>query len=95
MLNLLALYFYALPWQAVEAVKRGQSPQEAAEAVVARIVHFYPTYVGALVVADPLGNIGAACHGWEFQYSMLNGSLPEPLVVDVAPLQSKLGTDSA
>ena len=84
-----------LHMQAVESVKRGRTPQEAAEAAVARIVHFYATYVGALVVADPQGNIGAACHGWTFQYTMLNNSLPEPLVVDVVPSQSQPSTSTA
>lgn len=81
--------------QAVEALKRGHSPQQAAEGAVARIVSFYPSYVGALVVTDPDGNIGAACHGWQFQYSMLNSSLTEPLVVDVDPLQLPGSVDTA
>ena len=74
--------------QAVEAMGQGRQPQEAAELAVQRIAHFYPAYVGALVVASPEGDIGAACHGWKFQYTLLNASLTEPQVVHVAPLQA-------
>ena len=70
----------------MEALRHGGSPQAAAEAAVQRIVHFYPTYVGALVVANARGDVGAACHGWTFQYSVLNSSLTEPVVIDVEPL---------
>ena len=79
-----------LCWQAVEAVGQGKHPQEAADFAVRRIASFYPAYVGALVVASPEGQLGAACHGWRFQYTLLNSSLAtnEPLVVHVAPLQT-------
>ena len=62
---------------------------------MARIVTFHPSYVGALVVTNPKGGIGAACHGWKFQYTLLNSSLTEPLVVDVDPVQSPGSVDTA
>ena len=70
-------------------MKAGQQPQQAADAAVRRIADFYPCYVGALVVSNAAGEVAAACHGWNFQYSILNSSLAAPLVVHVAPLQTE------
>lgn len=67
-------------------MRQGASPQAAAEDAVRRIVRYYPKYVGALFAIDKAGNHAGACHGWTFQYSIMNSSLSKPYVVTVHPL---------
>lgn len=46
---------------AVELLRNGLTPQEAAERVIDRIQEFYPRNFAAIVVVDKNGNFGAAC----------------------------------
>lgn len=46
---------------AVELLRNGATPQEAAERVIDRIQEFYPKNIAAIVVVDKNGNYGAAC----------------------------------
>lgn len=50
---------------AVELLRNGLSPKEAANEVVNRLVENYPEFSGALIVADKDGNYAAACNNVE------------------------------
>ncbi|CAH4036511.1 unnamed protein product [Pieris brassicae] len=58
---------------AVEEMRRGATPTEAATIAVKRIAKFYPNYMGAVVALRMDGEYGAACHGL--------GGMPFPFVV--------------
>eukprot|EP00850_Spirogloea_muscicola_P002621 SM000010S04259 [mRNA] locus=s10:658240:659671:+ [translate_table: standard] len=57
-------------YQVVESMRQGQTPLEAAEDAIARIVRKHPHFVGALFAVNKLGDHAGACNGWEFQYSV-------------------------
>ena len=46
---------------AVEFLRNGLTPQQAADSVINRIAQYYPENSAAVVVADMDGNYGAAC----------------------------------
>ncbi|XP_070508993.1 N(4)-(Beta-N-acetylglucosaminyl)-L-asparaginase-like [Chironomus tepperi] len=46
---------------AVELLRNGQTPQQAADRVINRIAQYYPNNSAAIVVTDMDGNYGAAC----------------------------------
>lgn len=62
---------------AVELLRNGFSPKEAAEQVVHRMIEHYPEFSGAVVVADKHGNYAAACNnvkdGFPFSLADDNG----------------------
>ncbi|KAM7342377.1 putative N(4)-(beta-N-acetylglucosaminyl)-L-asparaginase GG24090 [Cochliomyia hominivorax] len=59
---------------AVEYLRTGLTPEEAAAKSMARIVKYYPDFSGGLVVSDRWGNYSAACVGLEtFPYSVAFG----------------------
>lgn len=65
-------------YQAVENLRRGMEPEEAAADVVKRIVKRHPEFEGGVVVADRSGKFGAACHGFSsgrFPYSVWHPAL--------------------
>jgi N4-(beta-N-acetylglucosaminyl)-L-asparaginase len=71
----------------VENMRRGMSPQRAAEDAVKRIIKHVPNYVGAVVAMDVKGRHGAASHGWEtFQYAYKSQGDSKVRVVNVVPL---------
>lgn len=72
--------------QVVESMRQGASPQKAADDAIRRIVKYYPNYVGALFAIGKAGNHAGACHGWTFQYSIRNSSLPAPHIFTVHPI---------
>ncbi|EDO28322.1 predicted protein, partial [Nematostella vectensis] len=45
-------------YQAVEYMRQGKSPTEAAKLSLARIVKYYPEFFGALVVVNTTGHYG-------------------------------------
>lgn len=56
---------------AVEFLRMGLTPDQAAANSMARIVKYYPTFSGGLVVTDRWGNYSAACVGMEtFPFSL-------------------------
>ncbi|XP_049539866.1 N(4)-(Beta-N-acetylglucosaminyl)-L-asparaginase-like isoform X1 [Anopheles darlingi] len=60
---------------AVEGLRNGQGPSEAAERQIKRITKYYPTFAGGIVVATKDGRHGVACNGMaEFPYSVADGS---------------------
>lgn len=52
---------FSASFLAVEFLRNGFSPQEAAERVIDRIQEYYPNNMAAVVVVDKNGNYGAAC----------------------------------
>lgn len=73
-------------YQAVESMRRGMSPGEAADDAVRRMLARYPDIAAGIVVVDGTGrHAGAAC-GWTFTYSYRGGDMQETKVVTVEPL---------
>lgn len=75
-------------YQAVESLRRGLSPQEAADDAVARMVAKYPKISSGIVVVDSQGQHAGAGSGWTFTYAYRGGSMNETVVVTVPPLDT-------
>ncbi|XP_045459409.1 N(4)-(Beta-N-acetylglucosaminyl)-L-asparaginase [Melitaea cinxia] len=58
---------------AVEEMRRGKTPTEAARVAINRIASYYPDFAGAVIAVNVDGVYGAACHGL--------GDQPFPFVV--------------
>lgn len=70
---------------AVEAMRSGQMPEEAAATSLGRIILFYPEFSGAVVAMAADGQIGAACHNIDiFQYSIASDTSSGVQLVTVA-----------
>ena len=70
---------------AVEAMRQGRSPSEAAQQVIARVARKFPDFVGAVVTLDKDGQWGAACHGIEtFPFVVANPQLGVSTKMQVA-----------
>ncbi|KAK0158076.1 hypothetical protein PV327_011159, partial [Microctonus hyperodae] len=64
---------------AVEEMRRGSTPEEAAKVAIRRIVKHYPTFVGGIIALDKNGNYGAACNGIPtFPYYVVNEIFAKP-----------------
>jgi isoaspartyl peptidase/L-asparaginase-like protein (Ntn-hydrolase superfamily) len=60
-------------YQAVESMRQGLSPQDAANDAIRRIVRKYPKFQGALIATNTTGHFAIACHGWQtFPYTFAN-----------------------
>jgi N4-(beta-N-acetylglucosaminyl)-L-asparaginase len=67
---------------AVELLRNGHTPQQAADMVIARIGQFYPENSAAVVVLDLEGNVGAACQIFSsFPVSIYHAELDDVRVV--------------
>ncbi|KAF3350350.1 hypothetical protein VdG2_01486 [Verticillium dahliae VDG2] len=75
-------------YQAVESMRNGMAPTEAAEDAVRRMVRKYPAVASGIVVVDKDGNHGAAASGWggTFTYAYRGGSMNATVVVEVPNL---------
>jgi N4-(beta-N-acetylglucosaminyl)-L-asparaginase len=73
-------------YQAVENLRRGMSPRQAAEDVVMRMSTKYPAISTGIVVVDANGLHGAAASGWTFTYSFRGGTMNQTHVIKVLPL---------
>ena len=76
-------------YQAVESMRNGMSPKEAAEDAVKRMVKKYPEVSSGLVVVDKDGRHAGAASGWTFTYAYRGGSMQETTVVTVEPVNPK------
>ncbi|KAK3385687.1 asparaginase-domain-containing protein [Podospora didyma] len=74
-------------YQAVENLRRGMSPKEAAEDAVRRMVRKYPSVASGIVVVDNKGDHGAAGSGWTFTYAFRGGDMNATEVVTVPPVE--------
>ena len=75
-------------YQAVENLRLGMKPTEAAEDAVRRMVRKYPEVSSGLVVVDTNGHHGGAASGWTFTYAFRGGSMNETEVVTVEPVEN-------
>lgn len=75
-------------YQAVESMRRGLSPQEAADDAVLRMVRKFPSISAGIVVVDNQGRHGGAGSGWTFTYAYRGGSgaTNATVVVTVPPI---------
>jgi N4-(beta-N-acetylglucosaminyl)-L-asparaginase len=79
-------------YQAVENLRRGMTPTEAAEDAVSRMLRRYPRISSGIVVVDNEGEHGAAASGWTFTYSFRGGTMNATEVVTVLPLDAGLAS---
>ena len=64
---------------AVEEMRHGASPTEAATTAISRIAEHYPTFKGAVIALNKDGNFGAACNGIKrFEHYVANAGLGVP-----------------
>lgn len=75
-------------YQAVESMRRGMTPQEAADDAVTRMIRKYPEASTGIVVVNNKGEHGGAGSGWTFTYAFRGGSMNETKVVTVPPLST-------
>ncbi|CAB3369182.1 Hypothetical predicted protein [Cloeon dipterum] len=69
---------------AVEEMRRGASPKQAAEVAIGRITEHYPDTMGAVIAANKLGDYGAACSGMKnFTYCVANSDIGGPNLVTI------------
>ncbi|XP_018572541.1 N(4)-(Beta-N-acetylglucosaminyl)-L-asparaginase [Anoplophora glabripennis] len=62
---------------AVEQLRQGATPEQAAHTSIARIAENYPSFSGAIIVVDKEGNIGVDCNGMDdFYFSIANEEYP-------------------
>ncbi|XP_066154427.1 N(4)-(Beta-N-acetylglucosaminyl)-L-asparaginase-like [Euwallacea fornicatus] len=66
---------------AVELMRQGATPTEAAQVAVDRIAIKFPTFFGGIIAVNKNGSIGAACNGMEkFPYSVMNSTTKAPVI---------------
>ncbi|KAL2255908.1 hypothetical protein VTK26DRAFT_2503 [Humicola hyalothermophila] len=80
-------------YQAVENLRRGMKPKEAAEDAVRRMLRKYPKISSGIVVVNNKGEHGGAGSGWTFTYSFRGGTMNATEVVTVPPLEAQPWTD--
>lgn len=69
---------------AVEELRRGSSPAEAAEVAIRRVAAAFPKFFGGIIVVDKYERIGAACNGMDqFPFSVANSSTGGAVVMSV------------
>ncbi|KAK7924019.1 hypothetical protein PG985_006073 [Apiospora marii] len=73
-------------YQAVESMRRGMTPGEAAEDAVRRMTRRYPEVAAGLVVVNAKGEHAGAASGWTFTYAFRGGGMGATQVVTVSPL---------
>ncbi|KAL2151089.1 hypothetical protein VTH82DRAFT_6187 [Thermothelomyces myriococcoides] len=75
-------------YQAVENLRLGMTPTEAAEDAVRRMLRKFPDISSGVVVVNNKGEHGAAGSGWTFTYSFRAGQMDATEVVSVPPLSA-------
>lgn len=73
-------------YQAVENLRRGMTPTEAAEDAVRRMLRKFPAIQSGIVVVNKEGEHGGAASGWTFTYSLRAGEMKATEVLTVPPL---------
>ena len=56
------IILYSHSYQAVESMRQGKSPTEAANDAIQRINKYYPGFSGAIIVANIKGEYGRCCY---------------------------------
>lgn len=70
-------------YQAIENLRRGMRPTEAAKDAVLRMVKKSPLVQSGLIVVDKEGRHGGAASGWTFSYSYRGRGMLETKVITV------------
>jgi N4-(beta-N-acetylglucosaminyl)-L-asparaginase len=78
-------------YQAVESMRRGMTPTEAANDAIARMLKRYPKIRAGVVVVDKNGCHAGAASNWAFSYSFRGGDMTKSSVRQIAPLQGHRG----
>ncbi|KAI1799921.1 asparaginase-domain-containing protein [Daldinia bambusicola] len=78
-------------YQAVENLRRGMAPRQAAEDAVRRMLRKYPDVQSGIVVVNSKGEHGGAGSGWNFTYAYRGGGMEETVVVSVPPVGGAVG----
>lgn len=73
-------------YQAVESMRRGLTPGEAAQDAVRRMTRRYPVVATGLVVVNAQGEHAGAASGWTFTYAFRGGGMGATQVVTVPPI---------
>ncbi|KAK8138311.1 hypothetical protein PG984_001691 [Apiospora sp. TS-2023a] len=73
-------------YQAVESMRQGLTPGEAAEDAVRRMTRRYPGVATGLVVVNAKGEHAGAASGWTFTYAFRGGGMGATQVVTVSPI---------
>ncbi|KAF2226851.1 asparaginase [Elsinoe ampelina] len=73
-------------YQAVENLRQGMTPKEAAEDAVKRMLRKYPQTSSGIVVTNTKGEHGGAGSGWTFTYAFRGGNMNATEVVTVPPV---------
>jgi hypothetical protein len=76
-------------YQAVESLRLGWTPQQAAEDAIARIAAAVPSFTGAVFVLAADGRHAGAGHGWIFQYTVRREGDAVATVYTVGPLDAR------
>lgn len=73
---------------AVEEMRRGKTPEEAARYAISRITAYFPNFSGALITVNLQGQVGAACHnipdGFPYSFVQQTSDGIADVKVDVA-----------
>jgi N4-(beta-N-acetylglucosaminyl)-L-asparaginase len=72
-------------YQAVESMRRGMTPTEAADDAFTRIRNKYPYFQGGLVCLNATGGYGGASNGWVFVFAVKTPAMPNVELVYVSP----------
>ncbi|KAK0649794.1 asparaginase [Cercophora newfieldiana] len=75
-------------YQAVENLRQGMSPQEAAQDVVKRMLRKYPRMSSGIVVVNSKGEHGGAGSGWTFTYAVRGSGMNATQVITVPPVEA-------
>lgn len=75
-------------YQALENLRQGMTPKQAAADAVRRMVRKYPAVSSGIVVVNNKGEHGGAGSGWTFTYSFRGGNMNETQVVTVPPIST-------
>jgi len=71
----------------LEFMRNGQTPTEACEAALRRIIPYFPSYVGAVIALSRTGEYGAAAYNLNnWQYAIRTPDMSAAQVVDVPPI---------
>lgn len=71
-------------FHAVELMRNGKTPSEAAREAILRISRYYPTFSGAVIALNMTGHFGAACHGLSgFPYTVMSPEFNETQILSV------------
>jgi N4-(beta-N-acetylglucosaminyl)-L-asparaginase len=73
-------------YQAVENLRSGMTPTQAAEDAVRRMLRKYPRISSGVVVVNNKGEHGAAGSGWTFTYAFRGGTMNRTEVVSIPAL---------